>query len=108
MKDINMNAEDTLFTPDFLIDLMEKVKKIRKENEHLRDQLGYYDKSKWYSIYRVSNINRIPREKISWRKLKRASEELGCDIKKIIDPNDREVNLYHVKAWEAAYPELEL
>lgn len=39
---------------------------------------------------------------------KRASADIGIGVKKIFDANYGEVNTYHVKAWEAAYPELEL
>lgn len=108
MKDISMNEDDTLFTPDTIIRLLSELKKLREGNERLRDELGYYNHDEWYSIWRVTNINGIPRKKISWRRLKRASEEAGCNIKKIFDPNGREINLYHVKAWELAYPNLEL
>lgn len=72
------------------------------------NESGLYNHDEWYSIWRVARINRIPRKKIAWRRLKQASEETGCNIKKIFDPNGREINLYHVKAWELAYPNLEL
>lgn len=62
----------------------------------------------WYSIKRVAKLNGISWKSISWRKLKQASADSGLGIKKIFDANYGEVNTYHVKAWEAAYPELEL
>lgn len=92
--------------PDYGIGLLKKYKEEKQAKERLQVEL---DQSKeWYTIKRVAQLNGISRKKISWRRLKRASEELGYNIKKIIDPNGREVNLYHVKAWEIAYPELEL
>ena len=62
----------------------------------------------WYSIKRVAKLNDISWKSISWRKLKQASADIGIGVKKIFDANYGEVNTYHVKAWEVAYPELEL
>lgn len=62
----------------------------------------------WYSIKRVAAINHVSFKLFDWRRLKEASYALGCGIRKIFDANYIQVNTYHVKAWEAVYPQYEL
>lgn len=92
--------------PDSCITLLTEYKKEKQEKERLQAELDY--SKEWYSIKRVAKINDISWKSISWRKLKQASTDLGIGVKKIFDANYGEVNTYHVKAWEVAYPELEL
>lgn len=92
--------------PDSCIELLTEYKKEKQEKERLQAELDY--SKEWYSIKRVAKINDISWKSISWRKLKRASADIGIGVKKIFDANYGEVNTYHVKAWEVAYPELEL
>lgn len=92
--------------PDSCIKLLTEYKKEKQEKERLQAELDY--SKEWYSIKRVAKLNDISWKSISWRKLKQASADIGIGIKKIFDANYGEVNTYHVKAWEAAYPELEL
>ena len=92
--------------PDSCITLLTEYKKEKQEKEQLQAELDY--SKEWYSIKRVAKINDISWKSISWRKLKQASTDLGIGVKKIFDANYGEVNTYHVKAWEIAYPELEL
>lgn len=92
--------------PDSCIALLTKYKEEKQEKERLQAELDY--SKEWYSIKRVAKLNDIPWKSISWRKLKRASADIGVGVKKIFDANYGEVNTYHVKAWEVAYPELEL
>lgn len=92
--------------PDSCIALLTKYKEEKQEKERLQAELDY--SKEWYSIKRVAKLNDISWKSISWRKLKRASADIGIGVKKIFDANYGEVNTYHVKAWEAAYPELEL
>lgn len=92
--------------PDSCIALLTKYKEEKQEKERLQAELDY--SKEWYSIKRVAKINDISWKSISWRKLKQASTDLGIGVKKIFDANYGEVNTYHVKAWEVAYPELEL
>lgn len=99
---INMMIND----PDSCIALLTKYKEEKQEKERLQAELDY--SKEWYSIKRVAKLNDISWKSISWRKLKRASADIGIGVKKIFDANYGEVNTYHVKAWEAAYPELEL
>lgn len=92
--------------PDSCITLLTEYKQEKQERERLQAELDY--SKEWYSIKRVAKINDISWKSISWRKLKQASVDLGIGVKKIFDANYGEVNTYHVKAWEIAYPELEL
>lgn len=92
--------------PDSCIELLTEYKKEKQEKERLQAELDY--SKEWYSIKRVAKLNDISWKSISWRKLKQASADIGIGVKKIFDANYGEVNTYHVKAWEAAYPELEL
>lgn len=92
--------------PDSCIALLTKYKEEKQEKERLQAELDY--SKEWYSIKRVAKLNDISWKGISWRKLKQASADIGIGVKKIFDANYGEVNTYHVKAWEAAYPELEL
>ena len=92
--------------PDTYIALLQKYKELKQENERMRARLNYSKER--YSIRRVVQLNGIPRESVDWRKLKQVSTDLGIGVKKIFDANYGEVNTYHIKAWEIAYPELEL
>ena len=92
--------------PDSCIKLLTEYKKEKQEKERLQAELDY--SKEWYSIKRVAKLNDISWKSISWRKLKQASADIGIGVKKIFDANYGEVNTYHVKAWEVAYPELEL
>lgn len=92
--------------PDSCIALLTKYKEEKQEKERLQAELDY--SKEWYSIKRVAKLNDISWKSISWRKLKKASADIGIGVKKIFDANYGEVNTYHVKAWEVAYPELEL
>lgn len=92
--------------PDSCIKLLTEYKQEKQEKERLQAELDY--SKEWYSIKRVAKLNDISWKSISWRKLKNASADIGIGVKKIFDANYGEVNTYHVKAWEIAYPELEL
>ena len=92
--------------PDSCIKLLTEYKQEKQEKDRLQAELDY--SKEWYSIKRVAKLNDISWKSISWRKLKRASADIGIGVKKIFDANYGEVNTYHVKAWEVAYPELEL
>lgn len=95
-----------LNNPDSCIKLLTEYKKEKQEKERLQAELDY--SKEWYSIKRVAKLNDISWKSISWRKLKQASADIGIGVKKIFDANYGEVNTYHVKVWEVAYPELEL
>lgn len=92
-----------LDNPDFLQELISessrKLYELRKEKEALQVEL---DSSKeWYSIKRMEKLN--PSENFSWRLLKKESEKLGKETKKVFDHNYGEVNAYHISVWESLY-----
>ena len=85
-----------------------KVAEIAAHNEtklELEDKTIQLDESKeWFSIKRVAKHNDMNWRELSWRKLKAT----GLPTKHIFDANYGKVNAYHIDAWEAIYPELEL
>lgn len=87
---------------DAIAELLETLDR----EEELKAQL---DTSKdWYSIKRVAAMNGVSWKRFDWRKLKKAGEKLGFEVKKIFDANYGEVNTYHKSVWEAVYPQYEL
>lgn len=105
--------DDLLENPDLLIEAATKLKRERErrriaetEKKRLETEL---DRSKeWYTIKRVAALNSVDWKIFGWRKLKQASHAVGIPSRKIFDANYGEVNVYHVKAWEHAYPDYEL
>lgn len=95
-----------LENPDFGIELLSKLKEERAEKERLQQEL---DQSKdWYSIKRVAALNGVSWKTFDWRRLKDTGAQMGYRVKKIFDANYGEVNTYHKKVWEKAYPTYEL
>lgn len=100
-------------SPEFGIKLLTTLKEehernasLQNENNKLQMQL---DQSKeWYSIKRVASLNGCSWKRFDWRILKRESIEQGYEVRKIFDANYGEINTYHMKVWEAVYPEMEL
>ena len=72
---------------------------LQSQNENLRISL---DESKeWYSVKRMEKLNRG--QTFDWRLLKKESERLGIEVKKVFDQNYGEVNAYHKDVWESIY-----
>lgn len=95
-----------LKNPDFGIELLTKLKEERAEKDRLQQEL---DRSKdWYSIKRVAALNGVSWKTFDWRRLKEIGSQMGYGVKKIFDANYGEVNTYHKKVWEKAYPTYEL
>lgn len=95
-----------LENPDFGIELLTKLKEERAEKERLQQEL---DRSRdWYSIKRVAALNGVNWKTFDWRRLKATGAQMGYGVKKIFDANYGEVNTYHKKVWEKAYPTYEL
>lgn len=70
-----------------------------RENEKLKQQL---DESLKYSTVRKQEA-RLGRD-FGWGALRKASKELGLEIKKVYDPlYDNDINSYHADAWLRAY-----
>ena len=70
--------------------LKNENEKLKVENEELKDKSKSLeielDKNKeWYSIKRMEILN--PNRQFSWRLLKKESEKLGYEIKKVFDQN---------------------
>ena len=66
------------------------------------------DESKeWYSIKRWSKENGVNWRKVSWRKMKVISYELGYEVKKIFDANYGQVNIYNVNVFKAYFNKCE-
>lgn len=77
----------------------EELARINAEKENLQIQL---DESKeWYSVKRIQKLN--PDVLIDWRMLKKESERLGFETKKVFDQNYGEVNAYHKDVYESLY-----
>ena len=76
-----------------------RIAELQSEKENLQIQL---DESKeWYSVKRIQKLN--PDVCIHWRMLKRESERLGFETKKVFDQNYGEVNAYHRAVYESLY-----
>ena len=76
-----------------------RIAELQTEKENLQIQL---DESKeWYSVKRIQKLN--PDVLIDWRMLKKESERLGFETKKVFDQNYGEVNAYHKDVYESLY-----
>jgi hypothetical protein len=85
-------------------ELQAELSELREKNGDLQAKL---DESKqWFTIKRVAQINNTSWKKFSWRALMSASINLDIPTRKIFDANYGEVNLYHLDAWKAVYPDL--
>lgn len=72
---------------------------LQSQNKSLQIRL---DESKdWYSVKRMEKLNKGM--SFDWRMLKRESERLGIEVKKVFDQNYGEVNAYHRDVWESLY-----
>lgn len=106
-------VDELIANPDLAIKALTALKEEREqrrlaevEREKLKIELDY--SKEWLSIKRVAAMNGINWKSVDWRRLKNASVRTGFGVKKIFDANYGEVNTYHMKAWETAYPNLEI
>lgn len=98
--------EQAILNPDVMIQLCTALKGEQNRRKALEEEL---DRSReWYSIKRVAHLNGRSHRDFDWRRLKQASESMGCGVRKIFDANYGEVNIYHMKVWESVYPSMEL
>ena len=58
----------------------------------------------WVSIIKVCEHNKVKEHLFEWRKLKAKSNELGYQIKRAESPRFGYMNLYHINAFRACYP----
>lgn len=56
------------------------------------------------SIIRIAKFNGISETHFGWRSLKKVSHDLKLEVKKVPCPRYEVKNLYHHRAWMAAYP----
>lgn len=95
------------------IDYKEKYAELAKEHLELMRKYAelfqkHYYHFDWFSIRRVALLNGVPEKSISWKKLQKASEEVGQGIFYARDPNLGEVKTYNRDTWGIAYPHLEV
>jgi hypothetical protein len=93
-------------------DEYERNQALTLENKEAKLQLELkteqLDESKeWYSIKRWSKENGVNWRKVSWRKMKVISYELGYEVKKIFDANYGQVNIYNVNVFKAYFNKCE-
>lgn len=75
------------------------------QNENLNTVLD--NLLEWVSIIKVCEHNKIKESVFNWRKLKNKSNELGYQIKRAESPRFGYMNLYHVDAFRACYPQFD-
>jgi len=97
---------EVLENPDLLINALTELKKEREEKKLIESQkealqIELDNSKEWYSIKRMEKLN--PTQKFNWRLLKKESERLNIEIKKVFDANYGEVNTYNVKVWESLF-----
>lgn len=72
------------------------------QNENLNTVLD--NLLEWVSIIKVCEHNKVKEHLFEWRKLKAKSNELGYQIKRAESPRFGYMNLYHINAFRACYP----
>ena len=77
----------------------EELRRLEAEKQFLSIKLD--EAEDWYSIKRMQKLN--PDVNFNWRLMKRESEKLGHEVKKVFEQNYGEVNAYHRDVYEALY-----
>jgi hypothetical protein len=77
----------------------EELRRLEAEKQFLSIKLD--EAEDWYSIKRMQKLN--PDVNFNWRLMKRESEKLGHEVKKVFDQNYGEVNAYHRDVYESLY-----
>lgn len=75
------------------------------QNENLNTVLD--NLLEWVSIIKVCEHNKVKESMFEWRKLKSKSNELGYQIKRAESPRFGYMNLYHINAFRACYPQFD-
>lgn len=103
-----------------LVQAEEEKERLRLESEQLaqenKELMGEVEQLSevcdelfdYSSIIRVAKFNEVSETSFSWRILKTASARVGEEIKKAPCPRFVSKNLYHHRAWMAAYPWVKL
>lgn len=79
---------------------------LQEENQQLSEAIDeLFDYS---SIIRVAKYNQVPETKFSWRVLKKATQKMELEVKKVPCPRFGDKNLYPHNAWRYCYPDVKL
>ena len=78
-----------------------KAEKARLATDNKNLQIRLDESKDWYTVKRMEKLNKGM--SFDWRMLKRESERLGIEVKKVFDQNYGEVNAYHKDVWESLY-----
>lgn len=83
----------------------EEKEQLLIQNENLNTVLD--NLLEWVSIIKVCEHNKVKESMFNWRKLKNKSNELGYQIKRAESPRFGYMNLYHIDAFRACYPQFD-
>jgi prophage antirepressor-like protein len=87
-----------------LIETEREKERLTLENSDLQIELD--ESKKYYTIKRVASMNEIYWKRLDWQRLKRTSQAMEYEVKRIFDANYGNVNSYHIAVWKREYPEL--
>jgi prophage antirepressor-like protein len=87
-----------------LIESERGKERLALENANLQIELD--ENKEYYTIKRVASMNEIYWKRLDWQRLKRTSQAMEYEVKRIFDANYGNVNSYHISVWKREYPEL--
>jgi prophage antirepressor-like protein len=87
-----------------LIESERGKERLALENANLQIELD--ENKEYYTIKRVASMNEIYWKRLDWQRLKRTSQAMEYEVKRIFDANYGNVNSYHIAVWKREYPEL--
>lgn len=85
--------------------IAEQEEKKVLENKVQNLSVAFNIESQWLSILKVSIHNRVNEKIFDWRKLKKESERLGFEVKKMPSRRYEYQNVYHKDVFRACYPQ---
>ena len=96
-----------------LVESEEEKERLRLERESLEEENQVLSETvdelfDYSSIIRVAKYNKVSEKNFSWRVLKKTSQKMELEIKKVPDPRFGSKNLYPHDAWRYAYPDVNL
>jgi phage regulator Rha-like protein len=95
-----------LETARLLVESLERVQALDASNAALATAL---DREFGYcSILRVATFTGLHESSFKWQTLKRVSAGMGLEVRRVASPRYGYQCLYALKAWNAAYPDLDL
>jgi len=97
-----MSYKDALLA---LVASEEEKEVLLLQNENLNTVLD--NLLEWVSIIKVCEHNQVKESNFNWRNLKSKSNELGYQIKRAESPRFGYMNLYHIDAFRACYPQFD-